>query len=342
MPINQTIQKRFLGIDAGKFVAALGVILIHTANGDHFRATAPTDEVLAFYVDVGRFLGQMSRFAVPFFFIAAGYFLRSKLDKPFNIIVFNLVKRMIPIYFIWSLFYVLIISKRMIWLSDPIHWLEWLVNGGPGFQLWFLPALTLNIILVSYLKPRYTWRILIISAALIYCLGLIMGSYLPLFYPSPDPIWILVMRDSPCFGFMFVLSGLYFAENGAPNLKASWLLFICGGILQLLEAVYLDINHFIAFNTTNTLVGTLPFSIGAFGLALNVNSHAQWVKICAILGRISLGIYAVHVFFVWVADRIASPINISQRLLVSCFVIICSILTAYVLSRIKYTRFLVQ
>ncbi len=340
--ISHPQTKRLLGIDTGKYIAAIGVIIIHTANGDNFRATASTNGHFGFYIDMGRFLGQICHFAVPYFFIISGYFLSKKLSQPFKTIALNIIKRIIPVFFIWSLFYVLVVSKRIIWLTDPHYWLQWLVNGGPGVQLWFLPALAINMIITAYLRPRYNWRTLIIGVTLLYCIGLGLGAYLPLFYANPDPIWFVITRDTPFFGLLFVLSGLYFAEHGALNLRVSWFLFIIGAFLQLFEAVYLDTHQIMAFNTTNTLIGTIPFAIGAFGIALHFNTQQKWVAFLAKFGRCSLGIYAIHMFFILIAINYMNPVNLWQRLAICFFVLIFSTYVAYTMSLIKPLRFLVQ
>jgi surface polysaccharide O-acyltransferase-like enzyme len=123
------------GIDAFKYLMALFVIVLHLLP-DTTLCPAGT-------LSWPMLVEQVCRCAVPFFFIASGYYLR--VDRGFS----ANAKRALgnaPIYVFWAVTYTAIGSLHAAgWEYRSIWWLE----GAYGFHLWFLPALIFAIILVS-------------------------------------------------------------------------------------------------------------------------------------------------------------------------------------------------
>ncbi len=339
-----TSIERHAGIDFGRFIAIIGVILIHSAGAGRFLKVETGADLQQFGINPGVVIEQICRFAVPFFFCASGYFLARQNSRALSNVLIGIARRIIPIYFIWSLFYVLITSKRMIWLTDPMYVLEWLVNGGPGYHLWFLPALGVNMALAAYLRRRLLWKAIFIIAIVLYVTGLMLGSYLPLFIHNPDPVFNMVSRDLPCFGLIFVIAGMYLAESPPPPPKLTTSIIICifGAALHLTEAAVLDRAGLMPFQANNYLLGTLAFGIGAFLVTLNFKNVPKLFELFAEIGRLNLGIYAVHVFFLIVARHFLRPTELYERLSIAFFVLLLSCLAALVVSRIKPLRLLVR
>ena len=93
---------RIQSIDSFRVIAILAVISIHTQPFSDTHYFGENDKVLAalFY--------QGTRFAVPFFFIAAGYFFGKKLENnknQANIVVYSSILRVLEIWIFWNIFY---------------------------------------------------------------------------------------------------------------------------------------------------------------------------------------------------------------------------------------------
>ena len=159
-------------IDFFRAIAIFAIIILHTSpflgsNNIFFKSL---------YIG----LSQASRFAVPYFFIVAGYFFGRKIQsgavpkKAFMVYV----KRLLPLYIIWSFFYIVLptnIKSEVMSLglmeatyqkvctitADPV---ELFFQGGRG-HLWFLLSLLIALGIISlFLKlNRKQWIIPISS-----------------------------------------------------------------------------------------------------------------------------------------------------------------------------------
>ena len=182
----------------------------------------------AFYqfrmLDMG--FGVISRLAVPLFFLISGFFFFS---KPVTLPrVLHTVKRLLILYVIYSAFFTLLrlILKTPLSLDDLY---VFLFRGG-FYHLWFLVALITGIVLTATLQAfMKKWAILAIAAVL-YILGLMLGTYYPVF-ASFQPIASLYdllnvnqygVRNGFFYGFLFVANGLALAKiKRLPSFKLS-------------------------------------------------------------------------------------------------------------------------
>jgi len=86
-------MKRNYAIDFIKFFAILAVVFIHTF---------PSDNQMGYFV-----LDNLSRFAVPFFFVASGYLFGLKVsDNTLSFAYFKkYITKILKIYVSWLIFY---------------------------------------------------------------------------------------------------------------------------------------------------------------------------------------------------------------------------------------------
>ncbi len=332
-------QKRLTGIDIGRFIAMIGVVLIHTASAHHFQNDLDN---ASFGIDAGGVIDQLSRFAVPFFFIVSGYFIQRQMDKPLAQICLHIARRLIPIYAFWSTLYVLASPERLIWLTQPSYILRWLVNGGIGYHLWFLPSLGFSLCFAVVLKKYFFEKQIIIFSLALFMVGLAFGSYLPLIIHNAPVYMKLISRNSPCFGLIFVISGMYLYHNPIINLKLKTSFAICvfGAIIQIFEAFLLDNAKITPFSGNNYLFGTLPFAFGAFMIALHINTKNKVNIAIGTIGQYSLGIYAIHLGIMWELTRLIHPVALTTRLLIAFITLLSSIFVVMIAKQIKQTQFL--
>lgn len=317
-----------------RFVAVYAVVLIHAMG-----QTAPWS------FTAENVVGQVSRFAVPFFFMTGGFFLgRRDLADTWGI-VRGLAVRLIPMYVAWTAIYIQIGGMSLRSLVTPKDLLAILATGGPGYHLWFLPSYGLCMavvaILARYLRP---WRLLLVALAM-YVVGLLLGSYAGVVLPSghTNNVALSLARGGPCFGTAFIALGYYLAQRDLRSGAKFALCVLAAGIgLHLAEGWALNSTGMNAFSKNDFLVGTLLSGIGVFLLSRTLPSKNKLVEYAAELGRrYVLGIYALHLIFVIEFDLDYGPLSFWPRLAASVAVLAASLVATMAIASIGKLRFLV-
>lgn len=250
---------------------------------------------------VARLLG---RWAVPFFFLLAGYYLGPGEQA---------ILRKCPAQ-----------SARLLWLFGfasllyvPMVILESGVRGGlprilnpstfvsgTHYHLWFLSSMFLGLQII-YAAYRFgLQRYLPAAAALITALALAAGSYSPLYgWNGLNTPQFDFARELLSVPLMWL--GLAVSRRGRfLSLGASVLLATAGLLLQLLEAGFLYVHWGMDPLGHEFLLGTTPFALGMLGIGLALNwNHCRWIASWG--RRFTLGIYIVHY---WWATIVAAAI----------------------------------
>lgn len=294
---------RIPSIEILRIAAILGVICLHTNPFGHHRFEG-NFALQGFY----HLLMQVSRFAVPFFFVASGYFFGKSIKKgksPGGLFL-SYAKRLVPIFLIWSAIFAFmpeswgVIYKRPYsyvgaslkniygWvIGDPFAFLM----NGIGIHLWFLPALVIGLAILAIFIKLKIERYLIPFAVLLYAFGLAAGSY------AAVPYGIYTgfnTRNGPFFSALFLAIGFYLSKNEkTPSFKTALGITVLGLALQSAEAFYLWDSFGFKMNWNNFLIGTVPLGAGAFLMALSKPLFGENIKIKA-LGRHTLGVYLAH------------------------------------------------
>lgn len=162
------MSKRCYAIDAAKLLFALLVICIHT-------------DPLGSYTDTGNFIltRVFGRLAVPFFFIAAGYFFFVKQRTSDGL--FQNLRRLGLIYFMWSGIYFIVNIYK--WrtegfdTTDLFLYVRDFFLVGSYYHLWFLPALMFAIAAVYVMLKRFTIKTVLLLSFVLYGVGLLADSY---------------------------------------------------------------------------------------------------------------------------------------------------------------------
>jgi surface polysaccharide O-acyltransferase-like enzyme len=294
--------QRIVSIDAARSLGILAIICIHTGPflGAGFNAT---EDMLAIIIN------QTAHCAVPFFFVAAGYFLAKKMatDRSPLRVAASYSGRLLAVFVFWSLAYVLvpphmsIVKQHHYWeftsarilamLQDPMA----LVFEGTRGHLWFIVSLALAVWEIALLAKIGQLRKLPYLAALLYVVGLLGGSY------ATSPLGLDLhfnTRNGPFFGTLMVAIGWYIARRRpAPSLRTAAGLAAIGVALSVAEIAVLwkclgvhPVRH-------DFLLGTAPLAAGLF-LALLARPNLGRNSGLPQLAQYSLGMYACHVFFV--------------------------------------------
>ncbi len=302
--------------------------------------------------DLSLLINQLARFAVPFFFVMSGYFWGMKIKNaisPANI-SFSMAKRIILIFAVWSIVYMLpynLSSMAEYGLLGPIKTDYWnlitliehpltLLMQGTKVHLWFLIALLYSLGISYFLVGKKYYKTLIAVSVTLYSIGLLAKAY------SDTPFGINTefnTRNGPFFSTIFFVSG-YFLSKCKPNQR--WFLIgvaflVLGWIIHFSELYIL----WMLYGTTpyqDYLIGTYFMGIGAAVASLSNNVLFR-NELLRDVGKFTLGIYAIHFIFVDLLKPIgkltSSPL---WEIGYIFFVLMFSFASVIALSKNKFTR----
>lgn len=265
-----------------RLVSFVAVVLIHAvADGavDHpFAADA---------------IALLSRFAVPFFFLAFGYLLSPRRPERTAL---RLLVRLVPPFLFWAIVYILYFQHSLASLGSPAMIGRLLITGLDGQHLWFLPALGAAGVLFAVVHSRYGWRAIVLLAIVFYLLAIAFGPLRPLLHLPRMPF---NTRNGPFFGLLFVTIGAWLRTRDIRiTLPVALALFAFAGLLQLLEVSALVAVGTIDFpRFTDDTLTTIPFGVAAFLVALAIPASVRLPRLLARLAELSLGLYVIHLLF---------------------------------------------
>lgn len=293
-------RARLDAVECLRVVGSVAVIVIHATpfNADGRLGVAWNAATMA---------NQLARFAVPAFFVLAGFFWGVRVpeaDAP-DPVTRRMVARLLLLFAAWSLVYVLPFDGALFAGDVPQAWLgqlgrnaRWIATHpgtvllqGTNGHLWFLPALASAVALAAVVRHHLGWGPLVAVAAL-------AGAYALLAHPyARTPVGITVpynARNGPAFALPCVVAGMALARR-APS--ARWVplgaaLLGGGALLSVVELTWLRQACRVRL-TQDYVAGT--FAVGA-GVALVALANPVWLRRprVAALGPAVLGIYLVH------------------------------------------------
>lgn len=328
---EQTAKKNYNGIDLAKFICSLLVVVIHIAP------FGSTENNTLKYLNFGT-QNYLARVAVPFFFMASGFFLYRKTDKDnFNIShTKKYIVRLLKLYLIWTAIYSPLIIKYIIKgekgiIHGILNFIRNCIFSGTYTQFWYLNGLIVAVIIISFLlykkvKPN---NIIAISIVL-YIIGLFGISYCGLLLPIKNTmpkLWdILKMikkvmgttRNGLFFGFFFVSLGMGIAYYGNKTKKDEAIIgFIISMILFGLEIFVLRYNKLkiLMYDMFIFLVPATYFFFSYFH-QLKMKDHVIYKK----LRIMSSLIFYSHLWVSFVVSNIIKRINVELSKTCLCFV----------------------
>ncbi|KKI89358.1 hypothetical protein WQ54_26125 [Bacillus sp. SA1-12] len=291
---------RNYAIDFIKFFAILAVVAIHTV---------PKDSIMGLFV-----LDNLSRFAVPFFFVTSGYLFGKKMKRAektfgyFKRYVFKILK----LYVCWVIFYAIYDILLLVFSSHDLQRevMDYVKNftllnvlyygkGTSGYQLWFLTALIWSITINYLFFKIKKIDILILVALVLNIIGLFGQSY-SIIYEFP-----LNTRDALFIGLFYTTLGFFFALKLEQNVNhfsrktsLTYISLFC--ILQVIEGFILE--KLIGAKYGEYFISTIFLTCFLFSYILT-NKHLGKDMFITKIGANALGIYAIHVFFIDLVDK---------------------------------------
>nr|WP_319393032.1 acyltransferase [uncultured Desulfobacter sp.] len=299
---------RIKSVDAFRLIAITAVIIIHTSP---FAFSVPDHRIYDF---IAVSINQIPRFGVPFFFVISGYFWGQKVRKGFPPLqtAIHTSKRLLQLFFIWSLVYLIPyndlvlfcfngtfneliekFSKNLQQLSQsPVTSLM----QGSKSHLWFFIALLFSLNICAYFIKQKRVKSLIFISILLYGIGLIGKSYSNCFF---DFNIQFNTRNGTFFGLIFYVSGYLISkfESDKKWLIYGMFLFLFGVFLHFSEVYYLWKIEGVSPWGHDFVIGTYFMGTGSALIALS-NFEFPYLNLMSELGRLTLGIYAIHYIFV--------------------------------------------
>lgn len=302
----------FPAIDVIKYIAAIMIICIHC------KVVIPIPAYNFILKNI------ICRIAVPFFFIATGFFVRKGTVKSADYLR-GYLRSLLKSYLIWSLIFLPI---GLDWIHQhlnlpiylyPVALFAGLIYTGTFYHLWYIPAVIFALLVVNWLLPRLGHVKMLLLTAILYgfgCLesyssmlaGTILGSVFSMYQQV-----LFTTRNGLFFGLMFVAMGYLIHDHAnklviLPKYLGSMTLLF--GTFQLAEGLLLLSNR---GSDTNFTVSLVPFSFCLFLWALSL----QWQPKLdlAKLRAYSKYYYFIHPLFLTLFIKIAntffaeSPMN---------------------------------
>ncbi|MDZ7586623.1 MAG: acyltransferase [Patescibacteria group bacterium] len=279
-------------IDLLRFIAIMAVVLIHTAT----RTMEMTHYDL-YQTPWSLLFHQVTRFAVPLFFLISGFVLELNHDAKTNYWQY-LKKRLnrifIP-YVFWSAFYFYFVYNQ-----HGSDFLSALINGSASHQLYFIPALLVFYLIFPLLHWFYRffankWVLLILAAVQLWFL---YADYylrsLHIFYP-------LAVAAYNFYPFVFGMVVSHYHHQLMAFVK-KWLailipLTVFLGAYIFYSGRYLyyqtyDIGYFYSNWRPQVLLYTLAFFAVTYYLFSKIIFNTSLVKT---LSSLSFFVFFVHI-----------------------------------------------
>lgn len=273
--MEESKNTNYNSIDLAKFIAAVAIIVLHTAP----------------FSDVSKYLNVITRdyiviLAVPFFFIASAFlFFKKANSETDNSRIKHFSKRIVVMYLIWSAVYFIFILYKWIALKEftkysiPIYIRDFFFVGSYS-TIWFLPALLVGVIIVYFLKKKFTINQILAISFVVYIFTLLGSSYfgvttkIPFLKTIYDSYFYVfdTVKNGVLFAFPYAAIGAKIAETDYKTIKLSKSIisFIISMILMLIEVV-LQLKFKLNTNGVDTILFLIPSSYFMFVSLLNIN-----------------------------------------------------------------------
>ena len=289
---------KITSFETGRLFALMCVIIIH-AN------PFMTEPMIAGQPWPGIILNQLGRFAVPLFFVIAGYFIQPRLSTSPMATFSRYSLPLFKVWLAWSIIYLLapfnlttvlengyMVERAGYWYHLLLTPLNTLFEGG-SVHLWFLPSLILSVGIIALLCHYEKKQFILPLALALFVYGLMTGSY-QTFFEVELPI---DSRNGPFFSTLLIAIGFEIRQRQwqASN-SVAVIMLLAGWVLHFFEASLLTMVD-TPFIEHDYLIGTPIWATGIFLLLMNYPQlgQANWVQT---LGTKVLGIYLCHMLVI--------------------------------------------
>lgn len=297
------VKQRIIGIDTFRVLAALGVIAIHI----WYLCKCTQYEI------VYGTLRNMSRFAVPYFMLCAGYFFARRAEEMgIKTALKKTVLRLIKVFFGWTLFYQILpldfvvqatnlgweqgllrpaVNNLRSFPSAIFHNTADLLWNGTCYHLWFFPALIAGLILASLLACYLEREHLLLAAAICFALAVWCSLHSFWFSPPSSYRW----GNGPFYSGSLILFA-WWVYSRKYRFRFPLILFLIGLAIRTAECYLLSDILSPGSDRFNMMVcspGGTTMGVAVFFWALKQREFGRGAGVYK-SAPLVLGIYAVH------------------------------------------------
>lgn len=319
-----------LSFDKARLIAAFLVIAVHTYP---FLSISPTIDILFSHI--------FCRIAVPLFLMITGYFIIPKaLENKENLKQY--IMKIIKLYFLVSIFYLLILLYAGSWKNITIISLvkDILING-VFYHLWYFPALILGLPICYFLMKKWKGINLTILLLILYLIGLLGDSYYGLFSKIEmlrkfyDKIFLIFdyTRNGLFYAPIFLYLGYYINEKKYSISKSlNILLLVISIVLMEIEGYLLYSLNFIRHDSMYVFLLPVMFFLFCFLVSHQEKTNKKY-------RNIATTIYITHPFFIIIVNHIVKWIPLKIEIIDHHFICYLVVSLISLLFSILYCKF---
>lgn len=290
-----SVKNSYKGIDIIKFVCAILVIAIHTEPG-------------SFNIWADRTIGILTRTAVPFFFVATGFFfsINNRCD------IKKYVVRILLLLLVNVIVYIPFVIKDIAFVLNNssdfyelvIKLFELLFVGKTVPHLWYLPASIVAVTLFYILNKKLSRKTVLFISLVFFAIGTFASTYRSIIENISIFRYLLLIvdrigtRNGLFYGFFFVTLGSYIEENRP---KKNFIYFL---VLSMISLLVLALEALFAtklFDIDSTIMwfSQILCAYSLFNFALLFQPNIENTKN---IRNISTLMYNFHYVFVLLLD----------------------------------------
>ena len=318
---NYKINKlNYQNLDILKYLSSILIIILHLRPFLNFS----NELDLAFN-------NIVTRICVPIFFIITGYFVAKKEQVNQNYIK-EYIRKIIPLYLVWSLLYIPVIIGTIIQylpiineyiskinitlplliilaiISLPIIVLVALCYTGVYYHLWYFPAIIFSLLVLKRWKQKSNIKYLLIISFILLLFGATETYYgvLPFLVKRTLSYYYSIFfttRNFLFFGLFYVVLGYYTGTKEKAYSKYCFLKLIVSFFLLTFEAILL---HDTDRLNSNILLSCVPLTyylfISSIYITNNIKSNYQF-------GTYSKYYYLIHPMIIFVISLLYKNIT---------------------------------
>ncbi len=303
---------KIASLELGRIVAIIAILLMHCQVAMHYAEFNGEPWL-------GLIINQMSRFAVPLFFIISGYFIAEKLQRAPLTTLKTYARPLLRIWLIWSLISLLMpfnfseffqqgyLHERLpYWDSLLAQPLNSLFEGGL-VHLWFIPGLVCAVAILAACIHFGLDKAILPLALVLYIYGVLAGSYQQI-TGLEAPIFT---RNGPFFSTLLVASGYLIRQYKFQlTFRPAVILALLGMTGHFAEATLLKNHYQLPFSIHDFVFSTVIWGVGVF---LMLMAKPNWGRSPQLLNLAQsvLPFYILHLLVAIVMFNLAGSLQLN-------------------------------
>ncbi|EPJ6120609.1 acyltransferase [Klebsiella aerogenes] len=329
------------GIDLARSISCFLVVLLHVA-GYGFYENGP-NWFSANLID------SFTRVCVPVFIMITGALLIR--DEPSKAV--KKITRVVVCIFFWSVFYTIVDGIKF---NSILNWLTSIIQTPQKYHLWYLYACIGFYISIPVLRKFYIHSekntVYIITALWIIILCVPLIEKTTGFRMSDLLVKYQLNYSSLLFGYLLLGKLVYDACEKQLSKKALALSLTLYVAFSLITAVatqkWSDVNNkpdALFYSNLSPFVVVASASFFSFLLLIN-KAMPSIHKVTKFISKLSLGVYCIHIVFLelfikaFIKNSNKLNLNIIETALLAALVFLISIISVWILQKIKPLRFI--